>query len=195
LSYFWLALGAQAKYWPALLAPFLLRQERRLKTLALGAAAFLPSLLFALFSVYVFHLPGNPAMAMNCNPYTWNFLDESLTCWTPAWHLAINAVATYGSLAALAAGAATERRQPARLLAYLAPVGFLVYYKSINWATPWYLLMLPVFAAPIGRRWVRWCVLLLSLAEPIAWAGIAGAPIGWINPEPPAAFMWGGVGR
>jgi hypothetical protein len=69
----------------------------------------------------------------------------------------------------------------------------VLYYKSINWAAAWYLVMFGVFAVPIERRWVRWAILLLSMAEPVAWAGLFGSPIGWINPEPPWPYIWGGL--
>jgi len=193
-SYWWLGLGIQAKYWPGVLLPYFASRERRPKVLGYFVASFVPSVAFALGGSYVFHILTSEAMAMNCNPYFWNFADGSRTCGTPLWHLCLNAIATYGILAVLLAGAVLEWRRRKKPWAYVGPLAFMAYYKSVSWATPWYLPMCFVFALPIERRWVRWAVLVLGSLEPIAWAGLLGHPIGWLNPTPPAAYIFGRVG-
>jgi hypothetical protein len=192
-SYGWLGLAIQAKYWPGLLLPFFFAQERRSRALTILVLSFLPSLLFVLFSAYIFHIVGSDSMAENCNPFLWNVTDDTKSCWTPMWHLLVYAAATYGILLVVLAGLGQDWRRPERWPDYLAVLLFVLYYKSINWAAAWYLVMFGVFAAPIRRPWLRWAVLLLSLAEPIAWAGLFGSPIGWVNPEPPWAYIWGGI--
>jgi hypothetical protein len=193
-SYGWLGLAIQAKYWPGVLLPYFLSQERRPRPLVIFIIAFVPSLLFTLFSNYIFHIFGSQVMASNCNALVWNIADDSRTCGTPMWQLIIYAIATYGALLIVLIGVALDRRSPERVLTYVGLLVFLIYYKSITWAASWYLPMLPVFAVPIRRPWIRWAVLLLSFADPIAWAGLFGAPIGWINPEPPMPYIWGGIG-
>jgi hypothetical protein len=192
-SYGWLGLAIQAKYWPGVLLPYFLNQERRLRPLVIFVIAFVPSLLFILFSDYIFHIFGSQVMATNCNAFVWDFLDDTRTCGTPMWQLVINAVATYGALLVVLTGIVLDRRNPERWLTYVALLAFIVYYKSISWATSWYLLMFAILAIPIRRPWIRWAVLLLSFVEPIAWAGIFGAPIGWVNPAPPTPYIWGGI--
>ncbi len=192
-SYGWLGLAIQAKYWPGILLPYFLVRERHPRPLVILVLSFLPSLLFLLFSVYIFHIFGSERMAENCNPFLWNITDDSKSCWTPMWHLSIYAAATYGILGVTLVGMFLDRRDPERLLSYSGVLLFVLYYKSINWAAAWYLPMFAVFAVPIQRRWVRWAIFLLSLAEPIAWAGLLGSPIGWINPEPPWPYIWGGL--
>jgi hypothetical protein len=192
-SYVWLGLAIQAKYWPGVLLPYFLYRIRGVRPLAAFVLSFIPSLLFTLSSVYIFHLIGSEEMAVNCNPFAWNWNDDTLTCWTPRWHLLLNAAATYGILGVILVGAYLERRNPEQLLVYGGLLAFVIYYKSINWATAWYLPMFGVFAAPVRRPWVRWAILLLSFAEPIAWAGLFGAPISWLNPEPPVPYIWGGL--
>jgi hypothetical protein len=192
-SYGWLGLAIQAKYWPGVLLPYFLNQDRRLRPLVIFAIAFVPSLFFILFSDYIFHIFGSQVMATNCNAFVWNLLDDTRTCGTPMWQLIINAVATYGVLLVVLAGIVLDRRNPERWLTYVALLAFIVYYKSITWATSWYLLMFAILAIPIRRPWIRWAVLLLSFVEPIAWAGIFGAPIGWVNPDPPTPYIWGGI--
>jgi len=189
----WLGLAIQAKYWPAALLPYFLGTLRGSRSLLSLVLSFLPSLAFALRSQYVFHILGNPAMAANCNPYFWNWADSSKTCGTPGWHLALNALATYGVLAALVGSALADRREPARLLRYAAPLAFIAYYKGVTWATAWYMPMCFVFALPVGRRRLLWAILLLSMIEPIAWAGLCGHPIGWLNPQPPVEYVFRSV--
>lgn len=190
-SYCWLALGVQAKYWPGVLLPHVLRRERRLSALGLGLLAFLPSLLFLVAGPYVLGALTSPGMAQNCNPYFWIPFDPLRSCWTPRWHLALNALATYGVLLAAVAALASETKRRSAILDYLPLLAFVAYYKSINWATAWYLPMCAVFALPIRRPWLRWVVLILTFVEPIAWAGLLGRPIGWLNPAPPGQYVWG----
>lgn len=192
-SYGWLGLAIQAKYWPGVLLPYFLSWERRLRPLVILVIVFVPSLLFALSSEYIFHIFGSQVMASNCNAFVWNITNGSRTCGTPMWHLIVYAVATYGALLVVLWGMVLDRRRPKELLTYVGLLAFLLYYKSITWATSWYLPMLAVFAVPIRRPWIRWAVLLLSFADPIVWAGLFGHPIGWVNPEPPVLYIWGGI--
>lgn len=192
-SYGWLGLAIQAKYWPGVLLPYFLWQDRRPRSLVFLAVSFIPSLLFVLFSVYIFHIIGSDTMAQNCNPFLWNVMDDTKSCWTPMWHLLVYAGATYGILLVGLAGLVRDWHRPQQRWAYLGLLLFVLYYKSINWAAAWYLVMFGVFGVPIESRWVRWTILLLSMAEPIAWAGLLGSPIGWINPEPPWPYIWGGL--
>jgi len=191
----WLGLAIQAKYWPAALLPYFLSAARNFRALACLTISFLPSLAFALKSQYVFHILGNPAMAGNCNPYFWNPADSSKTCGTPPWHLAVNAFATYAMLAVLVGRAWVARREPWKLWRYIGAVAFLAYYKSVSWATAWYMPMCFVFALPVDEPLVLWAMLALSAMEPMAWAGLLGHPIGWVNTQPPAAFVFGIIGR
>ncbi len=191
LSVALVALGIQAKYWPGALMPTFLRREWRPRAYVYAALALLPSLAFLVAGQYVLGALTNPAMARNCNPYTWFPWDPSRTCWTPGWHLTLNAIATYGMLAAAMLAWVTEPKRLAAIADYLPLVVFLVYLKSSSWATAWYLPMCAVFALPIRRPWLRWAILLLGCLEPIAWAGLAGRPIGWLNPDPPWQYVWG----
>lgn len=194
-SYGWLGLAIQSKYWPGVLLPYFLSQERRLRPLVIFILTFVPSVLFALFSRYVFHIFSSPAMAAGCSAFIWNIADDTKICGTPLWQLIIYAVATYGTLLVVVTGIIMDRRSPERMLTYVGLLSFIVYYKSITWATSWYLLMFAIFAVPIRRPWIRWAVLLLSFADPIAWAGLFGAPIAWINPAPPVPYIWGNIGQ
>jgi hypothetical protein len=145
LGGFFIGLGVSTKATAAALAPQALGETSRIgrRALALmlcGLAVGLLPLALAQFAYGGIYNIAHYSSPLVYNPYFWNPLAPMFAT-HPFWQNAANEIASYGFLIALVALALRDRR----VLAYLAPVAFIVFCKVHTNVQPWYWVLMPAF--------------------------------------------------
>ncbi|MFI4968676.1 MAG: hypothetical protein ACHP7D_00565 [Lysobacterales bacterium] len=108
------------------------------------------------------------------NPYYWNpFAD--MFAWNPPWLIAVDQIATYGMLAALAIYA---WRSGAFVYA-LAPIAFIVLCKTHTNVQFWYFLLLPAFLVTIPHaKWRAFLIAVCPLLDIRSTLELIAGPLG-----------------
>lgn len=182
LAWLVLGLGVQVKLSAIFLLPFLFGRSGSLRAALRGGAAFclafVPSLLL-LWVVNPFGLLSH-SLALQYNPYYFNFFDGGMFAWNPSWLIASNQVTSYGFLAILIWAGATGRR---RWIELMPAIGFILFLKTIPNAQFWYLLALPPFLLTITDVRLRnGLFLALPLLDIRALMQVVIGPFGWAMP-------------
>jgi hypothetical protein len=90
------------------------------------------------------------------NPYYWNWTAD-MFAWNRPWQIAFNETASYGLLVLLIALAVRSRH----VIAFLAPIAFVLFCKIHTNVQFWYFLLLPAFLVPLPKRSWRFALIAL----------------------------------
>lgn len=169
------ALAIQTKQFGVLLAPFfvarfleesseagsrerLRNQGRFLSGLAIGTLPFMPFYVKSM-AMWFGVLQNQGALF---NPYHWDLWTGSRAGWLPRGLMWWNGMFSYLVLFVAFAFVARRFAEPIQALRGTPLVAFIALVKTLNWGQFWYLIALPGFVVPLGRRG-RWVVTLLLL--------------------------------